>query len=324
MLGSHRDGPAWLNVGLALLLALPLAARRRHPLPAVAVGFGIAAVMSRVATPPAATVSALVPVLLLAYAVGAHLRSWQDRTAGLVLLWLGVALVGLATPATLRDPAGLAPTLGCTGLTVLGGVLAAGRADRVRVRALLLAEIEEGQEARLRLAAAEQRHAIARDLHDSVAATMTVICLHAAAARRRVAADQESVRLALRTVEIAARDGIAELRASLDVLDGEVDEGAVAMDGVRSPRNLVVVLDAARAAGMTVHVDLDHAVLTGRRGSSSSGSSARRWSTRPGTHRARPSMSGSSTMSPGCRSTCTTPARHRAKPQRAPRGPATG
>jgi signal transduction histidine kinase len=223
--------------------------------PATAAGFGIAALMSLVATPPAATVSAIIPALLLADAVGAYSRPWQRRAIGLVLVWCGAALVGASTPPDLRDSSGLVPTLAWTGLAVLGGVLAAGRAERVRLRATLLADIDRGRQAELRLAAAEQRHAIARDLHDSVAAAMTVICLHAAAARRRLPRDAAAVRAALETVQSTARSGIAELRASLDVLDG------AASDGRPGPMALEAVIDAARATGMTVHLDLDAGCL---------------------------------------------------------------
>lgn len=149
VLGDHRIGPVRLNVGLALLLVPPPVLRRRHPLPAVATGFAVAVVASLLATPPATTVSAIVPALLLSYGVGAHSRSWQARGAGAALVWAGVGLVGLATPPVLRDPAGLVPTIAWTGLAILGGVVAAGRADRVRARAHLLAEIESGSVGRV-------------------------------------------------------------------------------------------------------------------------------------------------------------------------------
>lgn len=258
--GAQRHGPVYLTLVLALLLAVPLAIRRRHPVMATGLGFGLAAVMSLVATAPAATVSAIIPALLLAYGVGAYPRSWQGRGIGLGVLWSGTTLVGLSTPPALRDPAGYAPTLAWTGLAVLGGVLAAGRAARVRRRAALLADIDQGRQAELRLAAAEQRHAVARDLHDSVAAAMTVICLHAAAARRQLGADAAAVRAALDTVQSTARSGIAELRASLDVLEGAATDDEPALLALEA------VIEAARATGMTLHLDLESDRLAGDSG----------------------------------------------------------
>lgn len=287
VLGGQRTGPAWLNVGLALLLAPPLALRRRHPLLATATGFGVTTVMSLLATPPATTVSAIIPVLLLAYGVGAYPRPWQARAAGVALMWSGTVGVVLATPPALRDPAGLVPLLVWTGLAVVGGILAAGVGDRARARARLVDEIEQGRSAELQLALARERHSIARNLHDSVASTMTVVCVHAAAARRSQGQAPERVRTALQTIEDTARDGLAELRASLDLLDEDaaspvrapVPLGAGLHEGAQLPAassstpsgpgaastpgggslDLDAVLEVGRALGLTVHADLTEA-----------------------------------------------------------------
>lgn len=249
VLGGHSHGPVWANVVVALLLAVPLGLRRRHPLTAAATGFLVVAAMGLVLTPPAATVSAIIPALLLSYAVGAHTRGWLGRIVGTVVLWVGALLVGLSTPSQLRDPAGLPPTLLWTGLAVVAGAVAAGRAERVLRTQELLAELDEGREVRRRLAAAEERHAIARDLHDSVAATMTVVCLHAAAARKLSADEAEALRAALQTIESTARAGLAELRTSLDALDGE-PAGDVPEVGIDH------VVAAARSAGLEVRARL--------------------------------------------------------------------
>lgn len=253
VLGGHSHGPAAANVVVALLLAVPLALRRRQPLVAAAAVFLVAAAMGLVLTPPATTVSAIVPALLVSYAVGAHAGGWHVRLVGTAVVWGGALLVGLATPAPLRDPAGLPPTLLWTGLAVVAGAVAAGRAERVLRMRRLLTELDAGREAQRRLATAEERHAIARDLHDSVAVTMTVVCLHAAAARRLPAGDTRALRAALGTIESTARSGLAELRTSLDALDGETAQG---MDLHGLGIDVAQVVTAAQGAGIEVRARL--------------------------------------------------------------------
>ncbi|MEP9385150.1 histidine kinase [Nocardioides cheoyonin] len=246
-LGDAARGPAWANVVAAVAVGAPLVLRRRHPAASAAAVLALAAAMSAVLTPVPATVTSLLPLLLASYAVGAHARRRRGRVTGLGVLALGVPLLSAVSPASGRDLDGLVPTLLWCLAAVGAGTAVAGRSARVARHRRLVDELEAGRDAAARLAAAQERHALARDLHDSVAAAMTVVCLHAVGARRLL--EPPDVDAALATIAATARHGLAELRASLDVLDGPPEAPTADRVG-----DLDTVVEGARRAG--VRVDL--------------------------------------------------------------------
>ena len=223
--GAAAQGPAVANVAMALAVGAPLAFRRRHPLTSVATTFVLATVMTALLTPLTLTVTSLVPLSLAAYALGAHTTGLR-RLAGVPLLVAGVALTALASPSATREPGGLLPTALWVGIAWLAGVVSAQQAARAERLRGLLARVEAGRGAELRLTVAEQRQAIARDLHDSVAHAMTVVTLHAGAAQQ-CWEDPETVRGSLATIEATVRDAMAELRSGLATME---DEGPTAHD----------------------------------------------------------------------------------------------
>jgi signal transduction histidine kinase len=197
--------------------------------------------MSAALAPLPTTVTMMIPLLLAGYGVGAYPRGIRPRLAGLAVLVAGVLLIVAASPPQARDLAGLAPTLLWAALGTAAGWAVADRTGRVRRHRELLAELAAGRDAELRLAVAERRRSAARELHDTGASALTVVCLHAQAARasndpaRRVAA--------LGTIASAVRAGLAELRAHLD------GEGT-------APLDLHEVVRAACAGGMPIELEV--------------------------------------------------------------------
>ena len=106
------------------------------------------------------------------------------------------------------------------------------RTGRLRL-ADLLERVEAGREDDVRLAVAEQRQAIARDLHDTVAHAMTVVCLHAEAAQQQWS-DDRAVEQSLTIIESAAREAMGHLREGLGALETEVDPAEETTDEVRA------------------------------------------------------------------------------------------
>jgi signal transduction histidine kinase len=179
--------------------------------------FVLAMAMSAFLTPLTLTVSVLAPLSLMAYAVGDYARGWR-RVAGLGLLGLGLAGVLVATPAASRGSDGLVPTAIWVCLAVVAGAVAALHRDRAEQLQEVLRRIEADQQVELRVAVAEQREAIARDLHDSVAHAMTVVCLHAGAAQR-LPGDEQVIRGSVDIIDTCVRGVLTELREGLDVLE---------------------------------------------------------------------------------------------------------
>jgi signal transduction histidine kinase len=217
-------GPAVANVVAGVALGLPLAWRRHHPLLSSSAFILVAILMSSLLTPLGGTVAILLPLSLVAYGLGAHTRG-AHRVVALVLLLGGGLLVSVAN-ASADDTDGLLPSLLWVGLAFGAGGLAAQHTDRAARLVDLLARVEAGRDDEVRLAVAEQRQALARDLHDTVAHAMTVVCLHAEAAQQQWS-DDRAVEQSLAVIESATREAMTHLRTGLGVLETEGDAGEV-------------------------------------------------------------------------------------------------
>jgi signal transduction histidine kinase len=239
-----------LGAVLAALAALPLAARRFAPLPVFVVVTAVTATIYGFGYglgPPIAFAIALYTV--------AEQRETEHprlRTAA-----LAGSIVVLLTPHLVGD--GFAPEL------LLGAVvwLAAWFAgDRSRLRRERIAELEErarnaerDAERERRLAAAEERMRIARDLHDSAGHAVSVILVQAGAARLLQERDPAGARAALQTVEEVARDTLGEIDQLVRALRDDLPAGEV------EPPPGLAALDAlaerSRASGLDVTVTVE-------------------------------------------------------------------
>jgi signal transduction histidine kinase len=104
-----------------------------------------------------------------------------------------------------------------------------------------------------RLAAAEERTRIARDLHDSAAHAINVILVQAGAARLLQERDPEAVRAALLTIEDVARETIGEI----DVLVRGLREDGAAVEPPTGLAALDTLVERHRVSGLPVDVHVD-------------------------------------------------------------------
>lgn len=102
--------------------------------------------------------------------------------------------------------------------------------DNLRTRRHYLAELEgkaarneEQQLAESKRAVAEERTRIARELHDVVAHSMSVMVVQAGAARRILERDPERAGEAMATIEATGREALTEMRRVLGVLRSDDD-----------------------------------------------------------------------------------------------------
>ncbi len=150
-------------------------------------------------------------------------------------------------------------------LLATGAVWALGDAARTRrLQAHALAErareAEVSREAHSREAVVHERLRIARELHDVMAHSMSVIAVQAGVGRHVMDRDPQTARRALAVVEDASRRTLAEMRQLLGVLrvdDVTADDGAAPPGGAdRTPQpgldRLEELLAAARATGSVV------------------------------------------------------------------------
>jgi signal transduction histidine kinase len=219
------DGP--VDVALTAALVIPLAWRRRAP---VAVFATLAAVCLVQLAVGDHLLGADLCVAVALYSVVAHAaRPWP--AVAVVVSLIGVVLFAarFTDPPRLGAIAGLAAVLGAQVL------VAAAFGDRrrnrlahleaLRERARLLAAERDREAA---LAAARERNRIARELHDVLAHSLSVMIVQADGARYAARHDGEAAGEALETIAATGRDALEEMRRALGRLrpPGDGDDGA--------------------------------------------------------------------------------------------------
>jgi signal transduction histidine kinase len=244
-----------LAVALAALASLPLVGRRRAPLAVFALTAAASAALNGLGYPPGPPLGPTIALYFLAASpeqTRLPTRLTFATVAGFFLVHVGA--VGLA-----RDEFPTVPLL--FGALVWGAAWVFG--DRVRMRSVRMAELEERAlraereaERERRLAAAEERTRIARDLHDSAGHAINVILVQAGAARLLSEKDPERARAALETIEEVARETVEDIDQLVRVLrddDGSPDPGRE----VEPPPGLAALDTLAerhQAAGLEVTV----------------------------------------------------------------------
>ncbi len=182
---------------------------------------------------PAVPLGILAGVFQVGGSLGrAHLQGESVGWLGLLLLLVGpLAIVTLyrfpLVPLAVATAASTAYAL--LGYP-LGPVVAAPIAALVvegvrrrRERFVRLREVRRSREDRRRV---DERMAVARDLHDSVGHSLTLISVQAGAALHTLDRDPENARLALTTVRAESQRALAEVRRVLDALRDPSSEAA--------------------------------------------------------------------------------------------------
>ena len=175
-------------------------------------------------------------------------------------------LVAIATVAALRPlrvslPA-LAALLGLTALNFESGPAEdAGFAMAFPIVAWSLGEVLRNRRVAIeqgsRRAVADEQARIARELHDVIAHSVTVIVVQAAAADDVFDEHPDQARAALRSIESSGRDALVELRRLLAGVRREDDESGRPQPGLARIAELAVPL---RAAGLEVALREEGAV----------------------------------------------------------------
>jgi signal transduction histidine kinase len=128
----------------------------------------------------------------------------------------------------------------------------AGQAAAAEVRA---AAAERERDAAARVAVAEERARIARELHDVVAHAVSVMVLHVGAVRHRLPDALAEDRQALQAVEQAGRTALAEMRRLLAAMRTQGDELELAPQPGLD--HLEPLLDQMGRAGLPVRLHVE-------------------------------------------------------------------
>ena len=167
----------------------------------------------------------------------------------------GFAVLLLLVAAATSDVELAAQSVGWTVAAILAGELVRSRRLLLEEYAARAAHAEAERDAEARRQVAQERLRIARDVHDVLAHTVSVMTVQAGVAADAVDRDPGAVRSALATLRSAGKDAMAEVRAIVAVLRGQ--DGPAAMAPAPGLAGVADLAEAARAQGLAVEVDLD-------------------------------------------------------------------
>jgi signal transduction histidine kinase len=251
-----KDGPAgplWFDVLAVIAFTTPLFARRRFPFKAplaIFVAFGLISFVDATLIP--SNFVALVAALAGLVVIGMYPER-SRAVAGLVLVE-GIALVvGHNDPTQTGGDYVWLAIIFAVAWTVgfgLGGKFR--EVDEAKERAI---RAEGEREEQARLAVSEERARIARELHDVVGHSVSVMTVQASAVRRLLEPDQEREREALLVVERTGREALAEMRRMVGVLRRPEEAPALAPQPTLD--QLERLVEKAREAGLPVELRVE-------------------------------------------------------------------
>jgi signal transduction histidine kinase len=207
------DAPWWRAVLGSLAMAL-LAWRRRAPILVATL-----VVLVNVITNPEAQFSTLLALVLVCFTVGYESRPPRSYVGLAVVL---VPFVGVSIAEGL-EPSDLAAALVFFVGPLVVGSLTRDRATRAEEAVARADRLEAERELEAARIAQEERTRIARELHDIVSHSISVVTIQTQAVRRRLGPDHAREVEDLAAVEATAREALAEMRRLFGVLrsDGE-------------------------------------------------------------------------------------------------------
>jgi signal transduction histidine kinase len=209
--GGLPRGTLVLGYALALLHTLPLAARRRFPGAVLALSVASGLAVAALGLPPVVLGLA---ILVAVYSVAAYGSRWL-ALAGLAAAELGSAAVQL-TPGRFQAPTVVSNGLVIGAAWLLGHFVGVRRAYTARLEQT--AELERARAELARQAVAEERLRLARELHDVVAHSISVIAVQSGVGAHVAKTQPEEAAKALAAIEATSRAALTELRRLLGVL----------------------------------------------------------------------------------------------------------
>ena len=222
-----RDSPAappttlWIAIPTVGVLVLLLLARRRFPFAAPAGYWLLAAAISFGDGVLLAFVGSLSIVGLASAFLLGNLRNPLKAGAGLLIVLVGIVIVVYNIPGETVSDLVFIPLRFV--VAWVAGYALRERAEQAEAAEMRAALAEQERDAAARIAVAEERARIARELHDIVAHAMSVMVLQVGAVRHKLPQVLEEDREALGRVERAGRTALAEMRRLLGAMRRDGD-----------------------------------------------------------------------------------------------------
>lgn len=246
------DEPAWVSLTAATLIAGPVWTRRWIPLTSLAVSLGTSVVAVLTGVVPMVAIGAPMSAAALVVYLVASETLRKHAVLALAASLATVAVLMLVERMVTTRPEPWEDSL--FGLSFAWLVIVTawtlGFAARERRR-----HAEEMAARQTERAVAEERLRIARELHDIVAHSMSLIAVKAGVGNHVAEQRPAEAREALRVIEATSRGSLAEMRHLLGVLRSEVDGAERAP--APSPAGIPALVERARSAGVAASLSLD-------------------------------------------------------------------
>jgi signal transduction histidine kinase len=241
--GNPNEGPIAITLPVALVAAGALAWRRRSPVAAV-IALAVSGTVQSVLAEGPGSLWSLAVYAIVMYSVAAYYREGMAAIVGIVLL------AALLVQERIDN--------GVDYLFVVllfGGLWLLGRASRLwRGR---VSRAEQHQDDLARIAVAEERVRIARELHDIVAHSLSVIAVQADAADAALGSQPERAREPVRVIKASARDSLGDIRRLLHALRTDDESGQPSEQPAPGLAALDALLNGVRSAGVPIDAEAD-------------------------------------------------------------------
>jgi signal transduction histidine kinase len=257
VVGQNRkdgpQGPLWFDVLFVLGITVPLFARRRFPFGAPLASGIVFAASSFVDARVTPDTFSVVLVAIADFVLFGILRERRQALSGLAI---GVGVTAIIAH---NDPKGGFGNFVFTSIVFsiawsigffVSRKVYEGEAAQERLERAERERIERAE-----LAVAEERTRIARELHDVVGHSVSVMTVQASAARRLLKPHQEREREALMVVEQTGREALAEMRRMVGVL--RRPEEAPALAPQPSLEHLDRLIEHTREVGLPVELRVE-------------------------------------------------------------------
>jgi signal transduction histidine kinase len=240
-------------VALAVVAAGALLATRDAPFVAPLVTGAALSVAIAIDPEPLYDMSApFLALLFLAWSVG----TYNERTRAVIGL-VAFELVGAWANFNFEGETVAADYFFISlfvGVSWTTGYALSRRAAATRQLKERAARLERDQTEATERAVAEERQRIARELHDVIAHSVSVMTVQAGAVRRLLLPEQEKERQALQSVEATGRQALTEMRRLVGLLR---EQGAMPEFSPQPGLSTIdSLLDRVRAAGLPVELDV--------------------------------------------------------------------
>ena len=249
--GAERS--LWFDMPAVAIAIAPLFARRRYPFAAPAAYWLLATAISFVDGGLIPSMTSLFPIGLAAAFLLGNQRDSRLAWMGLAIVLGGITTVVYNIPGHANAELLFVPV--DFGIAWAAGFVLRERSVQAEAAEIRAAQAEREREAAARIAVAEERARIARELHDIVAHAVSVMVLQVGAVRHKLPDELADDREALRSVERAGRTALTEMRRLLGAMRDEREEVSFVpqpgLDGLDS------LLEEVTRAGLPVELHVD-------------------------------------------------------------------